>query len=59
MLTTNELAVRLDAARKLMQNTRGVISLPPMNGEEKNATRGKIYEALLVQRSNPEKKGGR
>ena len=63
MLTTNELAAELrigrEAARKLMQQTRGVVSLPALNGSGKNQTRRmprKVLEALLVQRSKPQQK---
>jgi hypothetical protein len=68
MLTTSEVAAELrigrEAARKLMQNTRGVVTLPPLNGIGKNATRRmprKVLEALLIQRSKPQPttKGGR
>lgn len=65
MLTTSEVAAQLcigrEAARKLMQNTRGVITLPPINGTGKNATRRMplaVFEALLAQRSKPQQ-GGR
>ena len=58
MLTTGELAAELcigrEAARKLMQNTRGVVTLPPLNGKGKNETRRMprpVLEALLAQRS--------
>jgi hypothetical protein len=65
MLTTSEVAAELcigrEAARKLMQNTRGVITLPPLNGKGKKETRRmprQVFEALLVQRSKPQQ-GGR
>ena len=65
MLTTSELAAELcigrEAARKLMQNTRGVVTLPPLNGTGKNATRRMprpVFEALLAHRSQPQQ-GGR
>jgi len=65
MLTTSEVAAELcigrEAARRLMQNTRGVITLPPLNGKGKNETRRMprpIFEALLAQRSKPQQ-GGR
>jgi hypothetical protein len=58
MLTTNELAARLgigrEAARKLMQNTTGVITLPPVNGTGKNETRrmpGNVFEQLVIKLS--------
>jgi hypothetical protein len=58
MLTTVELAAHLrigrEAARKLMQNTRGVITLPPIHGNGKKQTRRMplaVFEALLAQRS--------
>jgi hypothetical protein len=60
MLTTSEVAAELcigrEAARKLMQNTRGVVTLPPLNGTGKNETRRMpraVFEALLAQRSKP------
>ena len=65
MLTTVEVAAKLrigrEAARKLMQNTRGVVTLPPLNGKGKNETRRMprpVFEALLAQRSKPQQ-GGR
>ena len=65
MLTTVELAAHLrigrEAARKLMQNTRGVVTLPPLNGTGKNETRRMprpVFEALLAQRGKPQQ-GGR
>jgi hypothetical protein len=64
MLTTNQLAAELgigrEAARKLMLTTRGVITLPALNGTGKNETRRmprKVFEALLIQRSKPLQKG--
>jgi hypothetical protein len=68
MLTTSEVAAELrigrEAARKLMQNTRGVVTLPALNGTGKNETRRmprRIFEALLIQRCKPQPttKGGR
>jgi len=60
MLTTSEVAAELcigrEAARKLMQKTDGVITLPPINGNGKNSTRRMpvaVFEALLAQRSKP------
>ena len=59
MLTTSEVAAQLrigrEAARKLMQKTRGVITLPPLNGSGKNETRRMpkaVFDSLLAQRSN-------
>jgi hypothetical protein len=63
MLTTREVAVRLgigrEAARKIMSTTKGVITLPPVNGTGKNATRRmpeRVLEALVAKHSY---KGGR
>jgi hypothetical protein len=65
MLTTSEVAAELcigrEAARKLMLTTRGVITLPPLNGRGKNETRRMprpVFEALLAHRSKPQQ-GGR
>jgi hypothetical protein len=65
MLTTSqvaaELAIGREAARQLMLATRGVVTLPALNGTGKNALRRmprKVFEALLVQRSKPQQ-GGR
>ena len=62
MLTTRELAVRLgigrEAARKVMDKTKGVITLPPVNGTGKNKIRRmpeRVFEALLIRLS----KGGK
>jgi hypothetical protein len=62
MLTTVELAARLcigrETARRLMQATKGVVTLPQLNGTGKNATRRMpiaVFNALLVQRSKPAK----
>lgn len=66
MLTTLELSAVLsigrEAARKLMQTTRGVITLPALNGTGKNACRRMprtVFESLLIQRSKPTQKAGR
>jgi len=66
MMTTSQLAAELgigrEAARRLMQETRGVITLPALNGTGKNETRRmprKVFEALLSQRSKPQTKGRR
>ena len=67
ILTTNQLAAELgigrETARKLMIVTRGVVTLPTLNGTGKNETRRmprRVLEALLVQRSKPQqKRGGR
>lgn len=65
MLTTSEVAAELrigrEAARKLMQKTRGVVTLPTLNGTGQNETRRmprRVLEALLVQRSKPQQKQG-
>jgi len=65
MLTTSEVAAELsigrESARKIMQNTRGVVTLPPINGTGKNETRRMplaVFEALLAQRSK-QQQGGR
>jgi len=62
MLTTRELGVRLgigrEAARKVMEKTRGVITLPPVNGTGKKKTRRmpeKVFDALLVKLSKGDK----
>jgi transposase len=54
MLTTREVAAALgigrESARKLMQQTRGVITLPALHGRGKNSTRRMpraVLEALL------------
>lgn len=56
LLSTKEVAAALgigrEAARLLMAKTRGVVTLPALNGTGKRATRRmprKILESLLVQ----------
>ena len=60
MLTTREVAVRLgigrEAARRLMQQTKGVITLPRINGEGKNATRRmpeSVLNAIMLRNAKP------
>jgi hypothetical protein len=64
MLSTKKLAARLgisrEAARKIMVKTKGVITLPTINGSGTNATRRMpeaVYQSLLVRHSKPTKKG--
>jgi hypothetical protein len=57
-INTKELAealnISIEAARLLMRKTRGVVTLPALNGTGQRATRRmprKVLEALLVARS--------
>lgn len=57
MMTTAELATALnigrEAARRLMQTTRGVVTLPPVNGKGRNVTRRMpraVFESLLARK---------
>jgi hypothetical protein len=59
-MTTNEVAealgIKREAARVLMTKTRGVVTLPALNGTGKKATRRMprtVLEALLIDRARP------